>query len=230
MQRTPTLPRRLFGRSVIALSAIALLAAACSNGAEQAPIEEPAAVEEPAPVEESAPTQEETPAEEAEPEPPVDGPVGEDCSAQGAQIDVPELPDLPAEVIAARDFLIDAALRCDEQLLFTAMEESDLFTYSFGGGDDAIGYWWDLEDAGEQPFLRMVQVLATTPALAAGGEVVVWPQVTTGRDEHTTPEAWAELTWLSDAEIAAHQGETGYLDWRAGISTDGQWRFFVRGD
>jgi len=202
---------------------LAVLVAACSNGEEP-----PAAVEElPPPVEQPV---EETPAEEPEEEGPVEGPIGEDCSAQGAQIDIPTLTDLPAEVVAARDFLIDAALRCDEQLLFTAIEESDLFTYSFGGGDDAIGYWWDLEEAGEEPFLRLVQVLATTPAIAEGGEVVVWPRVTTGRSEDTTAEAWAELTWLTDAEIAAHQGETGYLDWRAGISIDGQWRFFVRGD
>lgn len=210
---------------VATIAALAVVAVACSNGAD-----DPGAIEEP-PVEapEAAP---EPPAEEPSEEsaPGDDTPVGQDCSAQGAQIDVPDLPDMPAAAVAARDFLIDAAVRCDEQLLFTAINESDMFTYSFGGGDDAIGYWWDLEAAGDQPFLRLVQVLATTPTIADGGEIVVWPQVTTGRDENTTAEAWAELTWLTASEIAAQQGEAGYLDWRVGITTDGQWRFFVRGD
>jgi hypothetical protein len=150
-----------------------------------------------------------------------------DCSAQGASITVRPIPGMPAEVAAARDFLLDAALRCDEQLLFTATEESDMFTFSFGDDTDPIGYWWQLEAAGEKPFLRLAQVLGTTPALSAGGDVYVWPRVTTGRPEDTTAEAWAELTWLpADHRVTGD----GYLDWRAGISPDGQWRFFVAGD
>lgn len=152
------------------------------------------------------------------------------CSAAGHSLAPAAAGDLPDEVVAVRDLLLDAALRCDEQLLRTTIDESSLFTYSFGGGDDAIGHWRALEEAGQQPYLRLAQVLSTTPALADGGEVVVWPQVTTGRPEHTTPAAWAELSWLSDEEVRAHQAEAGYLGWRVGISTDGEWRFFVAGD
>lgn len=166
---------------------------------------------------------------------PADGQGGDagtsdDCSAAGHTVAPVAAGDLPAEVVALRDLLIDAALRCDEQLLRTAIDESGMFTYSFGGGDDAIGHWRMLEEQGEQPYLRLAQVLATTPAVADSGDVVVWPQVTTGRPEATTPEAWAELTWLTEDEIRAHQGEAGYLDWRVGISLDGEWRFFVIGD
>ena len=152
-----------------------------------------------------------------------------DCSAHGESVTVRDAGDVPAEVVAARDFLIDAALRCDEQLLMTAIEESGQFTYSFADEGDAIGYWWDLEEAGEAPFLRLAQVLATTPAIADGGEVVVFPRVTTGRAEDTTDEAWAELDWVDDLDAVAGTGE-GYLGWRAGISLDGEWRFFVSGD
>jgi predicted small lipoprotein YifL len=152
-----------------------------------------------------------------------------DCSAQGHALLPVDSTDLPAAVTATRDFLLDAALRCDEQLLFTAIEESSQFTYSFGGGDDAIGFWWELEEAGEAPFLRLAQVLSTTPSVADGGEVVVWPRVHTGRPEDTTDEAWREVVWSPDAEAAAANAGS-YLDWRVGISTDGEWRFFVRGD
>lgn len=203
--------------------AVSLVLAAC--GADEAPVPEP--------VEESAPEPEPEPQPEPELEPEPDAepePVAGDCSASGASVDAPDLPDLPDEVVAARDFLIDAALRCDEQLLFTAIAESSMFTYSFGDEGDAIGYWWNLEDAGEEPFLRLAQVLATTPAIADGGEIVVWPQVTTGRADVTTDEAWEELTWMTDAEIDASRGEAGYLGWRAGITMDGEWRFFVAGD
>lgn len=159
------------------------------------------------------------------------GPAGDDfdCSGQTGEVEIAPAGELPAEVAALREFLIDAALRCDEQLLYTAMEESDAFNSTFGSETDALALWWDLEEAGEEPFLRLAQVLATTPALADGGEVYVWPQVTTGRSDNTTDAAWDELTWLDDPAAARAQGD-GYLDWRAGISSDGQWRFFVRGD
>ncbi len=168
--------------------------------------------------------------DEADAEPIViEGPAGEDCSGQGNRVELAPAPDLPEAVAAQRAFLIEAALRCDEQLLHTATEESDQFTAAFDSEVDLIGLLWELEEAGEEPFLRLAQVLATTPALAASGETYVWPQVTTGRPEHTTDEAWAELTWVEDLEAARSQGD-GYLGWRAGISEDGQWRFFVQGD
>ena len=159
----------------------------------------------------------------------VTAPDGGDCSSSGQTVSIVAAPELPAEVDAARRFLIDAALRCDEQLLFTAIEESDTFTASFGADVDPIGLWWELEAAGEQPFLRLAQVLATTPAIADGDELVVWPRVHTGRAEDTTAEAWDEVAWVDDPAAVAASGD-GYLDWRAGIAMDGQWRFFVRGD
>ncbi len=152
-----------------------------------------------------------------------------DCSAQGTIIDAQPSDGMPAEVAAARDVLLDAALRCDEQMLFTAIEESESFSFSFGDHDDAIGYWWDLEAAGDEPFLRLAQVLGTTPSTVHDGQLWVWPQVHTGRAEDTTAEAWAELTWLDDP-AAIRASHDGYLDWRVGISSDGEWRFFVRGD
>jgi hypothetical protein len=163
------------------------------------------------------------------PDDPDHGTQDADCSGQGAVTEARSVDGMPAEVAAARDFLLDAARRCDEQLLFTAIEESEQFTYSFGATGDAIGYWWELEEAGEQPFLRLAQVLSTTPSTLEDGDLWVWPQVHTGRTEDTTDAAWAELTWLEDPEATRSAGE-GYLDWRVGITADGQWRFFVRGD
>jgi len=156
---------------------------------------------------------------------------GNDCSASGQQVTLAPAPGLPAEVAALRVFLIDAALRCDEQLLRTAMDESDAFNASFGGEVDALGLWWELEEAGEQPFLRMAEVLATTPGVVEGSEgpIHVWPRVSSGEPEDTTEAAWSEVTWVEDLAVAKAQGD-GYLDWRVGISDDGQWRYFVRGD
>ena len=179
------------------------------------------------PAEEAAETTE--PAPEPAPEPTSADEIAADCSAQGEEVTVAPAPDLPDDVAALREFLIDAALRCDEQLLFTAIEESEQFTYSFGAEGDAIGHWWELEEAGEEPFLRLAQVLATTPALADGDEIHVWPRVHTGRPEDTTAEAWAEVTWMDNPQQQAEEAG-GYLGWRVGISADGQWRFFVAGD
>ena len=156
---------------------------------------------------------------------------GNDCSASGHQLALSPAPDLPDEVAALRVFLVDAALRCDEQLLRTAMDESNGFSASFDDEVDALGLWWTLEEAGEQPFLRLAEVLATTPGVVEGGDgpIHVWPRVSTGAPEDTTEVAWSEVTWVDDLAAAKAQGD-GYLDWRAGISDDGQWRYFVRGD
>jgi hypothetical protein len=159
------------------------------------------------------------------------GPPDNDCSASGHRVTLAPAPDLPEEVAVLRVFLIDAALRCDEQLLQTAIDESDAFNASFGGDEDALGLWWSLEAAGEEPFLRIAEVLATTPGLVEGGDgpIHVWPRVSAGGPEDTTGAAWSEVTWVEDVAAARAQGD-GYLDWRAGISDDGQWRYFVRGD
>ena len=157
---------------------------------------------------------------------------GLDCSAGPEQVTLAPAPDLPEEVAALREFLIDAALRCDEQLLVTAVEESASFHAVVDDPTvDALGLWWELEAAGEAPFLRLAQVLSTTPGVVdtEDGPLYVWPRVATGAPEDTTPEAWAGLRWIDDPAVEAARGE-GYLGWRAGISADGQWRYFLRGD
>lgn len=159
--------------------------------------------------------------------------TGGDCSASAltaADATVVEVAGLPSAVADLRDFLLDAALRCDEPLLRTAIDESSMFTYSFGGGDDALAHWAALEVAGEAPWMRMVDVLGTTPALADGGDLWVWPAVTTGRPETRTPELLAELDWVDDGIRESVAAGEDYLGWRIGISTDGEWRFFVMGD
>jgi hypothetical protein len=234
--------RSRFRVLLAALASLSLVLAACGGDttptaadpvpapADDAPDEDAA----PAPGDETTESGEAAPEPEAEPAPapapePEPASGDGDCSAQGEQVTMAPAPDLPDEVAALREFLMDAALRCDEQLLFTAIEESEQFTYSFGAEGDAIGHWWQLEEAGEEPFLRLAQVLATTTALADGDEVYVWPRVTTGRAQDTTDEAWAEVTWMEQPEQTA-QDSGGYLGWRVGISNDGEWRFFVAGD
>ncbi|WP_211262613.1 hypothetical protein [Nitriliruptor alkaliphilus] len=209
---------RLVATTLVAISS--LLLTACGGNATPSTTDPATAPDSTVDVE---------PATATDPEPAPAADPDLDCSAQGADLAPRPVDGMPAEVAALRDLLLDAALRCDEQLLFTATEESDEFTVSFGDGTDPIGYWWDLEAAGEAPFLRLAQVLSTTPALSAGGDVWVWPQVTTGRSEHTAEAAWAELVWLEDPAAMRAAGD-GYLDWRVGISVDGQWRFFVAGD
>lgn len=241
-------PRSRFRVLLATVASLSLLLAACGDdpadpAADPAPTTEDGATDGDAadgdePADESAegsdepveePTETDEPDSEPAPEPTSADETAADCSAQGEEVTVAAAPDLPEDVAALREFLIDAALRCDEQLLFTAIEESEQFTYSFGAEGDAIGHWWELEEAGEEPFLRLAQVLATTPALADGDEIYVWPRVHTGRPEDTTAEAWAEVTWMENPQQQAEDAG-GYLGWRVGISADGQWRFFVAGD
>lgn len=176
------------------------------------------------------------PDETADPADPAAEPVdatadGADCSAGELTIAAAEQEGLPAEVADMRRFLLDAALRCDEQLFFTAVDEGDT-SYDFGGAQDPIGFWRELEERGARPYAALVEMLLTTPAVADGEVAYVWPRVATGRPEDTTEEAWGELDSFYDAEEIERlrASDTGYLGWRVGIRPDGTWAFFVQGD
>lgn len=206
-------------------------AAACGGGTDEPAGDAPRPTDtttEPA----TGPT---TPATEPTPQPsadPTTDPAAGSADCSGGEIDlvVADQPQLPDAVDRTRRLLTDAALRCDEQLLHTAATESSQFTYSFGDDGDFVGFLRDREAEGEPVFAFLAQLLQTTPALNEG-DIWVWPRVHTGRAEDTTDEAWEELVPIfGDERVERARSGDGYLDWRVGIATDGEFRFFVAGD
>lgn len=154
-----------------------------------------------------------------------------DCSAAGmAGGEVGQVPD---DVRATAEFLLDAALRCDEQLLATAASESNT-TLSFGDVDPYE--FFGLPDD-EEEYATIVTLLTELPHAAEADDsrpgIFVWPRVATG-DWADADEAWQEVV---DAGLVTQQqademraAGSGYMGWRIGIRGDGNWMYFVAGD
>lgn len=153
-----------------------------------------------------------------------------DCSAAALSAALPQ-QDLPAEVAATRQRIADAAVACDYAALEAiAREGTEAFTFSFGGGDSAAGFWEGLEATGRRPLASLVAVLGL-PKGRVDERIYAWPSV---HVEGATDEDWravvdAGLLSADEADAMRAQG-SGYLGWRAGIAADGEWLFFVAGD
>lgn len=229
----------------IAVTAVALTACAgttdttttapAASGDEQA--EAPDAAEEP--VEDDtatpAPADTDTGTDDAAADEPLesgdDDPDAADCSSAGVVGEV-RGDDLPADTMATASFLLDAAVRCDEQLLTTAATESET-SFLFGGA--TVGDVFALpEDAAAAPsgWTALAALLSgTTPTLAGDGEIWTWPAAA-GIDADDA--AWQELIdsgLYTEAQVdELRAAPDGYLGWRVGIDADGTWVFMTEGD
>lgn len=137
---------------------------------------------------------------------------------------------LPSAVEEKRDALLEAA----ESGNYEALREhipTDGFTYTFGGPVEGgpIEYWQQLErTTDERPLETLTEILRMPYVLSRG--IYVWPWA-------YTVEGLADLS-EHERELLAPLGPpsrlivegTGYLGYRAGITPDGTWVFFVAGD
>jgi hypothetical protein len=210
---------------VKALALIALVLALALAGCGAGDADEAAG---PAPV-----TVTETVAE-TEPEPvETETEPGVACSTAGLRLTLPE-QELPPEVAEVRQRVFDAAVACDyETLEEIALERGAGFTFSYGGGDSAAGFWREAEEAGTSeplPMRALAQILALPYTRNEAGSYA-WP---TAYDESPTEADWqalvdAGLYSAEDVELMQTTG-TGYLGYRTAITPDGDWQFFVAGD
>jgi hypothetical protein len=184
------------------------------------------------------------PAPTEEPAVPVapSAPPQASCSAAGSSA----LPDqrLPEPVASMRTRIAGATAACD----FAALERLALagsggFSFTFGGAEEGpAAYWRRIESDGEgEPLALLLKVLAsphaTTDLPAADGSsqtLYVWPAAAT--KEVPTEEDWAAVESIYPAEVVARMKEDtrsmgiGYLGYRAGITAEGDWIYFVAGD
>lgn len=153
------------------------------------------------------------------------------CSGREAGADLTPQPALPDHVAALRAQIFEAARRCDWETL--ASLQVNGFTYSFGGGNDPIGYWQALEaDESDRPMFFLAELLNRPFGTMDGGD----------RDYHVWPSAFAD-EWAAipeaerealrplydDEDFAAFAEWGGYFGYRVGV-IDGEWYFFVAGD
>lgn len=229
-------------RTLVA-SALVLGAVACGDATSADPAATETTPSETTSPEPTAPAASPTPTDEpGTPVPtPAPTPTGEattdpvaaegDCSAAGmAGGEVGQVPD---DARATAEFLLDAALRCDEQLLATAASESNT-TLTFGDTDPYE--FFGLPDE-ENEYATIVTLLTELPHAAEADDakpgIFVWPRVATG-DWADSDEAWQEVV---DAGLLTQQladdmraAGSGYMGWRLGIRGDGNWMYFVAGD
>ena len=178
----------------------------------------------------------ETPTETPTPDPATDptvAPVEGDCSAAGLSVGAVAGDGLSEATLATAEFLVDAALRCDEQLLTTAATESGT-TLTFGGADPTE--FFGLPETEERLYATIVTLLTEVPPAereSTDPVAHVWPRVATEAfaDDDT---AWQEVVDAglleADEAEAMRAAGAGYLGWRLAIDATGSWTFLVAGD
>jgi hypothetical protein len=130
---------------------------------------------------------------------------------------------LPAAVEETRRGLLEAAESGDVEALEPYV--TDRLSYSFGGPVEggAIEHFRRLEEQGEDPLGTLSRILQLPYTLAQGN--YVWPWVYSVQATDLTDYERQLL-----GELADDFAGTTYLGYRAGISPDGTWIFFVAGD
>ena len=171
------------------------------------------------------PTEEPTAIEER-----TDAPPAGDCSAAGLDGTV-EGEAVSEQARATAALLLDAAVRCDEQLLATAAEESET-TFFFGSAtvDEVFGLPEDA-DADPSAWEALARLLGSTTPVVGDGDVWTWPAAAA---PDAGDDAWQELVdsgLYTEAQVDELRGAgEGYLGWRVGIESNGDWLFMTAGD
>ncbi len=154
---------------------------------------------------------------------------------------------LPRPVERTRAALLAAADAHDYERL-EALADRRQFEYTYGAAEGGpAAYWRRLEqESGRLPpgfldpgpadalaaILKMPHTVLDTPGgLASARKIYVWPFAYDVEPATLTAEQKAILApIMSDEEIEKTAQYGTYLDWRAGITPDGRWIFFVAGD
>lgn len=159
---------------------------------------------------------------------------GETCSAEGLE---PPEPDssLPDAVEATRQAIATAAVTCDWAALDLLIDES-AFSYSFGGGNDPVGFWHDAEATGGEPMRFLVETLKLAWVLDSGGgfsgeDLYIWPDVFV-LPWHDVVEAQKDALrpLYGDDDFDSFARIGGFAGFRLAITSAGDWVYFIAGD
>lgn len=107
-----------------------------------------------------------------------------------------------------------------------------MFYYSFGGDYECgfVGYLKLAEkDEGESVF-DIIPILLRLP-YALRENLYTWPSVFTAEPSKGTPEDITMMkTFLTDKQIEDYRQYGGYVYYRMGITSQGDWTFYLAGD
>ena len=143
---------------------------------------------------------------------------------------LPPQAGLPPKVEAKRQAIYQASISRDYDRL--AEEAGDDLNYSFGGAYEGgfVGY---LKLAEENERLSAFDIIPTILRLpyAEKDGLYTWPSVFTIEPSKWTPEDIAMMkTFLTDEQIEDFREFGGYIYYRLGIDSEGNWKFYLAGD
>lgn len=148
-----------------------------------------------------------------------------------------DLSLLPAPVARLREQIIEAARGGDIERLRPILEGNGVTpVFSFGGDTDAIKFWRENSGDGEGRELLAIMIEVFEAGFVRVNhdgktDVYVWPYFAEVPLDQLTPAQQVELYELVTAQDVKDMEEFGaYIFYRAGITPDGQWQFFVAGD
>ena len=155
-------------------------------------------------------------------------------------------PALPRAVEQTRSAVLAAADARDYDRL-EALADPEQFQYTYGGGERRPAEYWRFVEREPPPpgdfatptpaealaaILRMPYTIVEVPgSLADARRIYVWPFAYDAEIGALTAEEREILApIMTENEIRKTIQFGQYLDWRAGITPDGRWIFFVAGD
>ena len=144
---------------------------------------------------------------------------------------------LPAPVARIREQILEAARSGDIERLRPIIDGNGITpTFSFGGETDAIAFWKETSgDSEGRELLAIMSEIFEAGFLHSGAgtadEIYIWPYFAEIPLDKLTPAQQVELYRLVTAQDVKDMREFGsYIFYRAGITPDGQWQYFVAGD
>lgn len=153
-----------------------------------------------------------------------------DCSAAELDIEIPPFEDIDEPASETARLLLDAALHCDEQVLFTVADESGT-QLTFGALEP--GQMFGLPERDTPYYAILAKLLGRTgPAQITTdeGTIWAWPAAFANPDVDSNWQRLVDADLYTQEEVEEMRKLDGYLGWRIGIATDGTWQYFVAGD
>lgn len=167
-----------------------------------------------------------------EPETPVGGDTGPECSATGFEPDYATGFELTQSTWATGGNIMVLAQACNSEALVELAKQHGVELMS---GTETPEQVFALPESDPGRYRELAALVSdTTPVIPDGDSpdgVVVWPRVV-AEEFYDSNEAWAELVTagvLTAAE-AESQRTAGYQGPRVGITMDGDWLYYTTGE
>jgi hypothetical protein len=165
------------------------------------------------------------------------GNAGKAAKPEKAAEVIRDLSLLPEKARKMRERILDAAKSGDINKVVTVMQSNEVMpVFSFGGDKNALEFWKNSypDSDGVEVLSILVEILEAPFVLLDKGtpqEMYVWPYFYGVPLEKLSPEEKVELfKIMTGVDYKEMQVFGAYIFYRAGISPDGVWHFFVAGD